>query len=74
MKSYDVVGYTNTESGYCVCLDCVTKTEKEEFCPIFADSEWDAYPSCDRCSKTIENVCLTEEGMKYYEGKSGNNA
>jgi len=73
MKSYDVVGYANTEDGYRVCLDCVTEKEKAEFHPIFADSEWDAYPSCDRCLEAIEDVCLTEEGRKYYEERSGDN-
>lgn len=64
MHSYDVLGYANTEDGYCICLDCITEAEKETFYPIFADSEWDCYPSCDRCFEAIEEVRLTIYGRK----------
>ena len=63
MNSCDVVGYANTEDGYCICLDCVTDEQKEAFHPIFADSEWDAYPSCDGCLGAIDDVCLTPDGL-----------
>ena len=72
MNCYDVVGYADTENGYCVCLNCVTEEEKAKFHPIFADSEWDAYPSCDRCLEAITDVRLTEEGRKYHEEMEGN--
>lgn len=65
MKSYDVVGYADTENGYCICLDCVTNEEKELFAAIFHDSEWDTYPSCDRCLEAIEDVQLTEWGNQH---------
>ena len=66
MKSFDVVGYANTEDGYCICLDCINEDDKERFQPIFADSEWDSYPTCDVCLETIEDVNLTDEGRKYH--------
>ena len=54
MKSYDILGYANTKDGYCVCPECTAETEQAEWAPIFADSEWDSSPSCDRCHREIE--------------------
>jgi len=59
MRSYDVVGYANTEEGYCICLDCINEADKDKFAPIFADSEWDYCPSCDVCHEAITGVSLT---------------
>lgn len=60
MKCYEVVGYAH-EDGYAICADCATTQECKECAPIFADSEWDSYPTCDRCLCAIEDVCLIEQ-------------
>src|SRR5258708_4676947 len=61
MNSTDIVGWTSP-AGYALCTDCVD--EEGDLHPIFADSEWDSYPSCDRCNQAIEDVQLTEYGLK----------
>lgn len=40
--------------------------DKDKFSPIFADSEWDSYPTCDVCREAITEVRLTEEGRRYH--------
>jgi hypothetical protein len=69
MKSYDYEAYT-TQNGGVICTDCtgkLTEAQQEEkgFRPIFADSEWDYYPTCDMCNKQIDYVNLTSDGRKY---------
>ena len=65
MKSYTIVGYT-TEDGMIFCFDChnwhgVGQSDH----PVFADSEWDYYPTCERCGVSIDDVCLTDDGREY---------
>ena len=68
MKSYDVVGYADTENGAAYCVDC---GDEETMEPIFAGSEWDSYPVCDNCGETIEDVNLTLEGQAQQDLKVG---
>ena len=63
MKSYDYEGYAM--EGYCLCENCATDKDKEAGYPIFADSEWDYYPSCDLCGKIFDYINLTDEGRNY---------
>ena len=64
MKSYDVVGYVPPDAGYVLCPKCA-KGHEEEYAPVFADSEWDYYPTCDKCGEQITDVNLTSDGRKY---------
>jgi hypothetical protein len=68
MYSFDVVGYVDCDC--IVCPNCATPEEMEDpngLPVIFADSEWDSYPVCDRCGSEITDVCLTEIGIDYIE-------
>lgn len=61
MNSTDIVGWANTEDGYCLCIGCYggqTPYIQRKCEPIFANSEWDEAPVCDRCSEIIEDVCV----------------
>ena len=58
MNACDVVGYA--EDGSVYCTDCASEGN-----PVFADSEWDYFPTCDGCGEKITDVSLTEEGIKY---------
>lgn len=69
MKSYECYGFT-TSNGDIMCLKCshdISEAEAERlhFHPIFADSEWDYYPSCDICDTVLDYVNLTECGREY---------
>lgn len=47
----------------CGCLpDGATEDEAE---PIFAESEWDYYPTCAHCGAVHDDVVLTGEGLIY---------
>ena len=52
---YDAVIYDSAIH----CLSCLPEnvTEKD-YKPIFADSEWDEYPTCDCCGKIHDYVKL----------------
>jgi hypothetical protein len=71
MKAYSYEAMTYDGAVYCTdCLpDGVTK-ESEEAYPIFADSEWDCYPVCDRCHSEHEYVNLTEYGQWRHRFRS----
>ena len=43
-----------------VCRDCATETESESAPPVFASSEWDYRPVCDRCFAEIEGVTVLD--------------
>lgn len=70
---YDAVTYDG--AVYCVgCLDSVNEGRMEhqrvtedcdEVSPIFADSEWDYYPTCDVCHTEHDYVSLTSDGMRW---------
>lgn len=65
MKSHDTVAYNPPDSGYVVCPECTPESKKDIWHPVFADSEWDYYPSCDKCLRTIDDVSLTSYGRNY---------
>jgi hypothetical protein len=68
MKSFDYFAVTYNASVYCVdCLpDDAPGIESDEIGPIFADSEWDRYPTCDVCGTEHDYVGLTEDGLIYH--------
>jgi hypothetical protein len=61
MKSFDVVGYTDGDGGV-YCPGCAA--DPENMNPIFVDSEWDYYPTCDACQGVIDEVGLTCYGYE----------
>lgn len=69
MRSCDVVAWADTEHGAVVCLDCaaVGEPEREGWAAVFADSEWDSFPTCDRCHEAIYDVGLTRDGIEYHK-------
>lgn len=69
MRSYDVVAWADTEHGAVVCLDCTSPGEADgkEWSPVFAGSEWDSFPSCDRCREAVYDVALTPDGVEYHK-------
>jgi len=74
MRSYDAVGWV-FPNGYLVCEDClnpVAAYEGDEDAskapsPVFADSEWDSFPTCGRCGEAIYGVNLTSDGVQYHK-------
>ena len=63
MKSYDYDAMTF--DGACYCIQCLPEGVTEEDAdPIFADSEWDAYPVCDHCGAVHDYVGLTPHGIE----------
>lgn len=40
------------------CIGCIPLGIADDPLPIFADSEWDSYPVCDRCGTVHEYVTL----------------
>ena len=60
MKSYDY--YAMVLDGDVFCTEHLTKEQKEESHPIFADSEWDFYPVCCQCDEVHDYVNLTDDG------------
>jgi hypothetical protein len=65
MKAYDFDAVTYEASVYCVnCLPSGVSVDDEEVSPIFADSEWDYYPSCDVCGERHTYMNLTTQGYK----------
>jgi hypothetical protein len=70
MKSYDYDAVILDGDVYCV--DCLPDdVPPEDITPIFADSEWDYYPSCDKCGSLHEYVSLTNEGQRYEQERAG---
>jgi len=61
MKATDVVAYA--EDGAIYCPNCANESESME--PVFADSEWDSFPTCDACGEKIKEVSLTRGGVAY---------
>lgn len=62
MKSYDYDAMAYDGAVYCTehLPDGVTT---EDAYPVFADSEWDHYPTCDHCHVVHDYVNLTDHGM-----------
>lgn len=70
MKAYDYDAVALDGAVYCV--DCLSKNELQDADPIFADSEWDYYPTCDECGYEHDyvNLIITPEYNdleEYYE-------
>lgn len=64
MKAYDFDAVTYDGAVYCVqCLPKGLNDESEGVHPIFADSEWDSYPVCDKCGAIHHYVSLTSYGQ-----------
>lgn len=65
MSCTDVVGYTHDGSFYCPeCLPVGIDPDGDDVGVVFADSEWDYYPTCDSCGEQCEDVCLTTDGQE----------
>ena len=66
MKSFDYEAYTYGADIYCIeCLPEGVDPNSDEVHPIFADSEWDYWPSCCNCGAVHDYVSLTPEGREY---------
>lgn len=66
MRSYDYEALTYDGAVYCKgCLPAGVDPQSNEVMPVFADSEWDYYPACDKCGKVHDYVNLTPEGRAY---------
>lgn len=69
MKSYDYNAVTTCE-GEVYCVDCLPDTYNiDDVSPIFADSEWDYYPTCDNCHEKHEYMGLTSDGVLHEGGE-----
>ena len=64
MKSWEYKAVVYDGAVYCVEC-CPFPIDSDEVFPVFADSEWDYYPSCDKCCRQHDYVRLTTEGMEY---------
>jgi len=50
-----------------LCVGCLpdgVDCDDDRVYPVFAGSEWDYYPTCDKCHEVHDYVCLTSEGEK----------
>lgn len=64
MKSYDF--FAVVYNGDVLCTECLpdgVSVSDEKVLPIFANSEHDRYPVCDKCLTEHDYVALTEYGM-----------
>lgn len=65
---FDAVVYTANDTSVVLCVAClppgITINDRSVY-PIFADSEWDSAPVCDRCGKQHDYVNLTNEGASH---------
>ena len=65
MNAADVVGYTYEGEFYCPdCFDDGGDCDDDEVGVVFADSEWDPYPTCTTCGEQCEDVSLTTGGER----------
>ncbi len=64
MRAFDFEAVAHDGAVYCV-ERISSGVSAKEVSPIFADSEWDFYPSCDSCGLRFTYVNLTTEGQKY---------
>ena len=64
MKAYDFDACVFDGEIYCnACLPDGVDTDSEDVRPVFADSEWDYYPTCCECGAVHDYVSLTAEGQ-----------
>ncbi len=69
MKSWDFEAVTFDGGVYCKgCLPQGVKLDDSRVSPVFADQEWDSYPTCDKCGTQHKYVSLTSDG-RYYESQ-----
>jgi hypothetical protein len=64
MKSHDF--FAVIYKGEVLCTGCLPEgvtVQDEDVTQIFANSEHDRYPVCDKCNTEHDYVCLTEYGM-----------
>lgn len=65
MKSYDYEAVVF--DGEIYCIECLpTNASKEECDPIFADSEWDNYPTCCECFHVHDYVSLIQPKNEFW--------
>jgi hypothetical protein len=64
MKSYDFYAVAYDGEVYCKAC-CPVPLDSEEVFPVFADSEWDYYPSCNKCGLIHTYMNLTSDGREY---------
>ena len=64
MKSCDIIGeiwWDEYENATVLCANCAQRLNGElglSNSPIFANDEWDYYPTCDKCNETIAVVLV----------------
>jgi hypothetical protein len=64
MNACDFDAYAYDGAVY--CDGCLPEGVDDEECsPIFAGSEWDCYPVCDKCRYEHDYVNLTSNGMTW---------
>lgn len=72
MKSYDFDAVAYDGEIYCnECLPDGEDTDHEDVSPVFADSEWDYYPTCTHCGYKHEYMSLTSDGERYEQEQAG---
>jgi len=72
MNAADVVGYTYEGEFYCPdCFDDGGDCDDDEVGVVFADSEWDSYPTCTTCGEQCEDVSLTTGGERAETERRG---
>jgi hypothetical protein len=73
MKSYDYEAVAYNGAVYCTgCLPEGVKLSDEEVSPIFADSEWDYAPVCDKCGTVHDYVTVLRANVHdYFEDQFG---
>lgn len=60
MKSYDFKAVIYEGEVY--CMECLPEgVPYDDWYPIFADSEWDYAPCCDKCGKVHDYMTILEE-------------
>jgi hypothetical protein len=63
MKAWDFEAVAYDGAVYCVdCLPTGVGVDADDVSPVFADSEWDSYPTCDACGTVHDYVSLTPDG------------
>ncbi len=59
MKAYDFEAVVYDGAVYCIDC-CPVSAEDDNVMPIFADSEWDTAPVCDKCGAVHDYVTVLE--------------
>lgn len=65
MKAYDYEAVTYDGAVYCTeCLPDGISVESEDVSPIFANSEWDSAPCCDKCHCRHDYMTITHASVE----------